>query len=104
MASGVLFSSGFLLSAFAPNLETCVFSIGILAGNSIKSKSSYKKSIGSSRELLSNNSQFGGQLLRRSNHERAARVIYHRTTERHTVNYYSTIRALELIFFNSNTQ
>ena len=40
MTSGVLFSSGFLLSAFAPNLETCVFSIGIIAGNSIEIKRS----------------------------------------------------------------
>ena len=33
MVSGVVFSSGFLLSAFAPNLETSIFSIGIIAGN-----------------------------------------------------------------------
>ena len=33
-----------------------------------------------------------------------ARVIYLRTTDRQTVNYYSTIHALELIFFDSNTQ
>ena len=56
------------------------------------------------RELLSNNSLFGGQLKRRSNHERAARVIYLRTTDRQTVNYYSTIHALELIYFDSNTK
>ena len=36
--------------------------------------------------------------------KRAARVSYLRTTDQQTVNYYSTIHALELIFFNSNTQ
>ena len=56
------------------------------------------------RELLSKNSLFGGQLSGRSNHERAARVNYLRTTDRQTVNYYSTIHALELIYFDSNTQ
>ena len=40
----------------------------------------------------------------RSNHEREARVIYLLTTDRQTVNYYSTIHALELIYFDSNTQ
>ena len=55
-------------------------------------------------ELLSTNSLFGGQLERRSNHERKARVIYLLTTDRQTVNYYSTIQALELIVFDSNTQ
>ena len=58
----------------------------------------------SSSELLSNNSLFGGQLLRRLNHEREARVIYLLSTDRQTVNYYSTIHALELIYFYSNTQ
>ena len=38
------------------------------------------------------------------NHERAARVIYLRTTDRQTVNYYSTIHAMGLIYFDSNTQ
>ena len=55
-------------------------------------------------KLLCNISLFGGQLLRRSNHERAVRVIYLRSTDRQTVNYYSTIHALELIYFDSNTQ
>ena len=32
------------------------------------------------------------------------RVIYLLTTDRQTVSYYSTIHALELICFNSNTQ
>ena len=41
-----------------------------------------KKYIRSSSELLSNNSLFGGQLWRSSNHERVARVIYLRTTVR----------------------
>ena len=36
--------------------------------------------------------------------ERVARVIYLLTTDRQTVNYYSTINALELIYFDSNTQ
>ena len=63
-----------------------------------------KKYISSSSELLSNNSLFGGQLYRRSNHERVARVIYLLTTDRQTVNYYSTIHALELIYFDSNIQ
>ena len=49
-------------------------------------------------------SLFGGQLSRRSNHQRVARVIYLRSTDRQTVNYYSTIHALELIYFDSNTQ
>ena len=31
-------------------------------------------------------------------------MIYLRTTDRRTVNYYSTIHALELIYFDSNTQ
>ena len=31
-------------------------------------------------------------------------MIYLLTTERQTVNYYSTIHALELIYFDSNTQ
>ena len=35
---------------------------------------------------------------------REARVIYLLTTDRQTVNYYSTIHALELIYFDSNTQ
>ena len=52
---------------------------------------------------MSNNSLFGGQLQRRSNHERVARVIYLRTTDWQTVNYYSRIHALELIYFDSNT-
>ena len=64
----------------------------------------FKKKISSSSELLSNNSLSGGQLQRRSNHERAARVIHLHTYDRQTVNYYSTIHALELIYFNSNTQ
>ena len=33
-----------------------------------------------------------------------ARVIYLLTTDRQTVIYYSTIHALELIYFDSNTQ
>ena len=36
--------------------------------------------------------------------ERAAQVFYLHTTDRLTVNYYSTIHALELIYFDSNTQ
>ena len=40
----------------------------------------------------------------RSNHEHEARVIYLLTTDRQTVTYYSTIHALELIYFDSNTQ
>ena len=64
----------------------------------------FKKKISSSRELLSNNSLFGDQLKRRSNHEREARVIYLLTTDRQTVNYYSTIHAIELIYFDSYTQ
>ena len=51
-----------------------------------------------------NNSLFVGQLLRRSNHERAARVIYLRTNDRQTVNYYTTIHALERIYFDSNSE
>ena len=39
-----------------------------------------------------------------SNQERETRVIYQLATDRQTVNYYSTIHALELIFFDSNTQ
>ena len=57
----------------------------------------FKKKISSSSELLSNYSLFGSLLLRRSNHE-------HEATDRQTVNYYSTIHALELIYFDSNTQ
>ena len=49
----------------------------------------FKKKISSSNGLLSNNLLFGGQLLRRLNHERDARVIYLLTTYRQTVNYYS---------------
>ena len=37
-------------------------------------------------------------------HEREARVIYLRTTDKQTVIHYSTIHALELIYFDSNTQ
>ena len=37
----------------------------------------------------------------RSNHEREARVIYLLTTDSQTVNYYSTIHAVELIFFDT---
>ena len=40
----------------------------------------------------------------RSNHEREAQVIYLLTTDRQTVNYYSTIHALKQIYFVSNTQ
>ena len=36
--------------------------------------------------------------------QREARVIYLLTTDRQTVIYYSTIHALELIYFDSNTQ
>ena len=54
----------------------------------------FKKYIRSSSELLYNNSIFG-------NHEPAARVIYLRTTDRQTANWYSTIHALELIYFDS---
>ena len=63
-----------------------------------------KKKISYSSELLSNNSLFRGQLQRRSNHERIAWVIYLRTIHRQTVNYYSTIHAIELIYFDFNTQ
>ena len=35
---------------------------------------------------------------------RALRVIYLHTTDQQTVNYYSIIHALELIYFDSNTQ
>ena len=38
------------------------------------------------------------------NHEGSAHVIYLCTTDQQTVNYYSTIHALELIFLDSNTQ
>ena len=61
-----------------------------------------KKQISSSNELLNNNSLFGCQLWRRSNHEREARVIYVLTTDRQAVNCYSSIHALELNY--SNTQ
>ena len=36
--------------------------------------------------------------------QRAAQVIYLRTTDPQTVNYYSTIHALEMILFDSNTK
>ena len=61
-----------------------------------------KKKISSISELLSNNSLFGGQLLRSL--KSRARVIYLHTTNRQTVNYYSTIHKHNLIYFNSNIQ
>ena len=57
----------------------------------------------SGSELLSTNSLFGGNLLRRLNHECVAQVIYIPKTHRKTVNYYSTNHVLELIYFDSNT-
>ena len=45
-----------------------------------------------------------GSVLNEIKHEREARVMYLLTTDRQTVNYYSTIHALELIYFDSNTQ
>ena len=60
-----------------------------------------KKYISSISEMLSNYSLFGGQLSRKSNHERTARVIYLRTTDRLTMNYYSKIYATELIRKNN---
>ena len=38
------------------------------------------------------------------NHEREARVIYLLTNDRQTMNYYSAMHELELIYFDSNTQ
>ena len=40
----------------------------------------------------------------RSNQERKAQVIYLLTTDPQTVNYYSTIHALGLFYFDSNAQ
>ena len=64
---------------------------------------SFKKYIRASSDLLSNKSLFGGQLERRSNHERGARVIYLLTTGRQTLIYYSTNYAQKLVYFDSNT-
>ena len=47
---------------------------------------------------------FGGQVKKRINHEPEAGVIYLLTLDRRSVNYYSTIRAPEVIYFDSNTQ
>ena len=40
----------------------------------------------------------------RSNPVRIAQVIYLHATDEQTVNYYSTIHTIELIYFDSNTQ
>ena len=54
------------------------------------------------RELLCNNSLFVGQLYEdKSLALRACDLIFS-TTDLQTVNYYTTIHALELIYFDSN--
>ena len=58
----------------------------------------------SSSELLSNNSLFVGQLKADKSLALRARDLIFFTTDLQTVNYYSTIHALELIYFYSYTQ
>ena len=51
------------------------------------------------RELLSNNSLFVGQLYEDKSLALRARDLIFFTTDLQTVNYYSTIHAMELIYF-----
>ena len=64
----------------------------------------FKKQISSNSEWLYNNLLFGGQLKRRSNHERAPQVINLCTSDRQTVIYYLAIHTQELIYFDSSPQ
>ena len=54
------------------------------------------------RELLSYNSLFVGQLYEDKSLALRARDLIFITTDLQTVNYYSTIHALELIYFFNN--
>ena len=51
------------------------------------------------RELLCNNSVFGGQLYEDKSLALRTRDLIFFTTDLQTLNYYTTIHALELIFF-----
>ena len=54
------------------------------------------------RELLSNNSLFVGQFYEDKSLELCAHDLIFISTDRQTVNYYSTIHALELTYFLNN--
>ena len=62
--------------------------------------------LGSDREERESNRLWVSReaVVSNSDHECAARVIYLHTTDRQTVIYYSTIHAIELIYFDSYTQ